>query len=1095
VAVAAVGLAASALGFLLWFLVTRSANQLAWQTSLATVLAVVLPSWAMSAAMLTWVMKSRAAEVIDVRRGITGGAALLRTRPLAELDPFDLEVHRPVDAGTSIRLPRLPRYVSRQHDELLRKVAADAAEGMSRFAVLVGGSSTGKTRACWEALRVLRGHVPQWVLWHPIDPGRPEAFLVGIDQVRPFTVVWLNEAQLYLDTPDSSGEKVAAGLRELLRDPARAPVLVLATLWPAHWDTLTTRAEPDSHAQARELLASRKIDVPDAFSEEELATLRREAEADSRLARAASEASDGQVIQYLAGVPVLMDRYRQAPSGARALIHAAMDARRLGCGLHLPLDLLAGAAPGYLTDQQWDQMGKAWLDQALAYASKPCNGIPGPLTRVRPRDPADSLDASPLYRLADYLDQHGRHERHARIPPPAFWAAAPCCCPEDLSALAWAAYARGLLRAAAQLSKCALRQDALAARLLVAIMHGCCPADDRPAEWAAAHAALDDAEGISGLLEELSEKKEQNHAFAALADRVAAQIPLDDPAAIARLLRKLHETGAQKQALVLANRVAVDVTLIDADGVVALLAGLRDVGAREQALVLADRAVTQIAISDTKGISSLLYQLHAMGAPTLETILLARDPVTHVAFDHPDATNRLLNALHEINAHDQATVLASRAAAEVSVDDPKAVSHLLYTMWLFYTMWQVDMRSQAAVLARRAAAEVGVDDPEAVSSLLFDMWRVDAHDQAAVLASRVVAKAVATAVVDALKLSWLVSRLRLVHGEQLAVLAGYAAAHASVDDPQVARLVGSLQKADMLEQAAALAARAAAGTTVFDLNAVPRLVDVMSEMGANEEAVALASRALAYTALNDPGGFTHLDYRFHKIVAREQIIALADQAAAHTSLDRVYGVARLLDWMRIVRSKSTPGQVAVLAARAAAHTPLDDLQGVARLLRSLREAEAHEQVAILASRAAVDCPMDDPQAIGFLLDELRALGAEDQAAVLLARDPARHVMLQNLHYVIFLLYRLKWADALEQGATLAERAAHADLDGETVVADLLDAMRAVRAHTQVAFLLDRLPGEGMFQLFCAQQDQEALYNFGREPDGSPTRSWGWNDLN
>jgi len=36
---------------------------------------------------------------------------------------------------------------------------------------------------------------------------------------------WLNEAQFYLDTADGGlSERVAAGLRERLRDPARAPV-------------------------------------------------------------------------------------------------------------------------------------------------------------------------------------------------------------------------------------------------------------------------------------------------------------------------------------------------------------------------------------------------------------------------------------------------------------------------------------------------------------------------------------------------------------------------------------------------------------------------------------------------------------------------------------------------------------------------------------------------------------------------------------------------------------------------------------------------------------------------------------------------------
>jgi hypothetical protein len=42
-------------------------------------------------------------------------------------------------------------------------------------------------------------------------------------------------------TDGELGERVSAGLRELLRHPARAPVVVLATLWPSFWDNLTAR--------------------------------------------------------------------------------------------------------------------------------------------------------------------------------------------------------------------------------------------------------------------------------------------------------------------------------------------------------------------------------------------------------------------------------------------------------------------------------------------------------------------------------------------------------------------------------------------------------------------------------------------------------------------------------------------------------------------------------------------------------------------------------------------------------------------------------------------------------------------------------------
>ncbi len=160
-------------------------------------------------------------------------------------DPVALEVHRPVQPeGAAPGLPELPAYVPREHDTKLRRAVRAAAAGRSGIAVLVGGSSTGKTRACWEVLGLLRGLDLPWRLWHPIDPTRPEAALRELPRIGPRTVVWLNEAQFYLDVTEAGlGERVAAGLRELLRDPTRAPVLVLATLWPQFWDPLTARPE------------------------------------------------------------------------------------------------------------------------------------------------------------------------------------------------------------------------------------------------------------------------------------------------------------------------------------------------------------------------------------------------------------------------------------------------------------------------------------------------------------------------------------------------------------------------------------------------------------------------------------------------------------------------------------------------------------------------------------------------------------------------------------------------------------------------------------------------------------------------------------
>ena len=178
--------------------------------------------------------------------------ALPLGRPLREItDPFGLEVHRCIDGGTA-GLPVLPPYVQREHDKQLEQVLkAVTKEQVSRIVVLVGGSSTGKTRTCWEAIDALRKEKEEWRLWHPLTPDRPESLLEGLPRLGPRTVVWLNDAQHYLRTPASPlGEQVAAALRDLLRDPSRGPVLILGTIWPPYWHTLTTPPRPE-HQQRR----------------------------------------------------------------------------------------------------------------------------------------------------------------------------------------------------------------------------------------------------------------------------------------------------------------------------------------------------------------------------------------------------------------------------------------------------------------------------------------------------------------------------------------------------------------------------------------------------------------------------------------------------------------------------------------------------------------------------------------------------------------------------------------------------------------------------------------------------------------------------
>ncbi|MGR6998648.1 hypothetical protein ACU686_12000 [Yinghuangia aomiensis] len=86
--------------------------------------------------------------------------------PVTVLDPFELEVHPAITPpGADRGIARtLPTYVPRAHDRWLRDAVATAATGGGVMVTLVGDSSSGKTRALWEALRDLPAG---WRVWHP----------------------------------------------------------------------------------------------------------------------------------------------------------------------------------------------------------------------------------------------------------------------------------------------------------------------------------------------------------------------------------------------------------------------------------------------------------------------------------------------------------------------------------------------------------------------------------------------------------------------------------------------------------------------------------------------------------------------------------------------------------------------------------------------------------------------------------------------------------------------------------------------------------------------------------------------------------------
>jgi hypothetical protein len=999
--------------------------------------------------------------------------------PLAEvINPFDfdLEIHRPVQPDTPAPdLPPLPVYVARDHDSALERVVMAAARGSSGIAVLVGGSSTGKTRACWEAVRLLRDRPEAWRLWHPIDPSRPEAVLSELPSIGPYTVVWLNEAQFYLSAPGRLGERVAAGLRELLRDQARAPVVVLATLWPEYWDRLTARPAADAddlHAQARELLAGRDIAVPAAFTGAELERL--SATGDPRLHAAAAAAEDGRIVQFLAGAPELMARYRNAPAAARAVLDAAIDARRLGMGIALPLAFLEAAAPGYLTATEWDGTGEDWLQQALAYTAAPVKGIRGPLATTRPRAARDAaLGAGPACRLADYLEQYGRKAHRSRIPPEAFWrATARFAAPSELLALARAAQDRGLLRNAARLHKQAAAHgdDAEAARLLE-MWHSIQPdsADRRPAQWAAAHAALEDPVAASQLLfalravggleqvAGLAARDPAAHAVlsdpkgdsedmwnvawrlvalqdAARLQEAVAPVALDDLPAVARLLVGLHKTGQHEQARTLADRAAADAPLEDPVAVAWLLVGLQLAGERQQASVFAARAAAHFPLDAPHAVSRLLSALRARGEQQ-QAHELATRAAAYFPLDDPTAVARLLDALRDAGEQQQADELVTRAAFDAPVNDPRAVAALLIR----------DKRQRATALAERAATEAPLEDPGAIA--------------------------------------WLLDALREAGQQQPAHdLATRAAADAPVDAPgAVARLLDALREAGE-QQIHQLAARAAMHAPLEDASAIARLLDSFREAGEQQQINELADRnPAAHASLDDPHAVAQLLTALRRAGQQQQATALADRnPGAYAPLDRPGAVASLLDALREAGEQQ---QARDLAARAVAHTAVDHPRSVAHLLIVLQRDEQPR------------APAPDAHASLNSLDGVARVQNAPQPESKRQKAAAIAALQEEINKTMAARRLRQGSELRQQVTTLAARAAaQVALDDPDAIDYLLFWLWDAGTEDQAQVLVDRLPAEGHFDLFCCRDDNRTRYRFGREPGGNPSPPWNWDDL-
>lgn len=468
--------------------------------------------------------------------------------------------------GADVPMPpgELTAYLSRPHDTELRALITGVRQGgASRLVLLTGESSTGKTRALYQALADL---APDAQLLRPVDAGD----LLGLlerGQVGPGCVLWLNEAQRFLYGAD--GEKVAARLHALLN--RTCGIAALATLWTEpYWSELTAPARlRDPHVQARALLThpgfAVRITVPAHLAAHELDAWRQLAaeHGDARLQQALEAGeSDGRVVQHLSGGPELLSDYLAGPGALftareHALITAALDARRLGHSLPLPGALLAEAAEGYLTDRQRspdpDWAGPTLLALATGRrADGTRTDVRATLTAIAALYPRSGAPA--VYEPADYLDQYTRRSRPAPDGNPALWRAlatytADC---ENLEILGVRAWTRGLRTTAVRLwtkAAAAGHASSLLARLGPVLDPG-----GHAAMFSAVHADLTDSFDVAVLLRVLHEMSAQRQ-IATLVERgPAAHAETADLLHGAALVYTLKAVGAEREAATLLER-------------------------------------------------------------------------------------------------------------------------------------------------------------------------------------------------------------------------------------------------------------------------------------------------------------------------------------------------------------------------------------------------------------------------------------------------------------------------------------------------------------------------------------------------------------
>ncbi|MGH3166578.1 MAG: tetratricopeptide repeat protein, partial [Trebonia sp.] len=356
-------------------------------------------------------------------------------------------------------------------------------------------------------------------------------------------MVWIDDAYPYLcDT-------AAARALHTLRCQGYDDVVIIATLWPAQWNDICFPDEMDSEGSrvwARRLLKlAIRIDVPDSFDRVDRSRAEAAGRGDPRIAAALRDCGPGgQVTQVLAAGPALTRLYDGADAFTKAVVTAAMDARRLGYAGLVSAEFLRSTAVGYLSGEHRAGPPADWFDKAIRRSTTKANEAVAPLKPVRTRPGVGDADG---YDLADFLDQLGRERLRERPVPAMTWDTLADFVTEAAprTALAREAARRGLLQYAYLLAKPSAEdgEDVTAACIVAAQYRRWGKTETAVILWTRA-AKRNDPYSMCRLAEDAEERGNQPHADGWW----RAAVDLGDPYAVFQYSDRLDRRGKTREA-------------------------------------------------------------------------------------------------------------------------------------------------------------------------------------------------------------------------------------------------------------------------------------------------------------------------------------------------------------------------------------------------------------------------------------------------------------------------------------------------------------------------------------------------------------------